>query len=633
MDIEDVFGDYQNGNYNVGNNSNAANDFLTSTETKMGGGSNQNGSGQKPPKPPKQKKKGGGGIIVFLLLILILLGAFAFLYFKTDVLSSLLKKSTPKESFMSTISAGVKEYSSIGKTARSKIITDGDMTIDGSYQTKGTGTGTDTKYEYSASKKDGYLGVNVKGMLDVVVSDNTLYLGDSSLEADKKYIGLRNENLDKVYETFLASENSNYEMPSSITINGNQAALYETIKNNIATIVSNDFNNAFAEEKFVKEEATLSIKDEDTAVTKYALKVTRDELIDFAKTTYDDILNDKDVKAFLESIGLYDYFENGEKNIDSEDSSDVNEITINVYELKGNFVGFRFETDKNDYYQITKTDVNDNSVTYLFDFSMDEEESPSTSEVVVSGTEVGYSVSTKGLSGDEEDSYSRTAISNISPEGYEYSVESSSGASSIVVSGKVRYEFNEDSVIEVKPEEAYMLNDVETEEDKENVENFVTAFVMKFVFGSMANGGFSGGGTSDLFPITDDPANVVTNTVTDPISNTIPDVTNTVIDENPVIETPTVDVKSYSLYNTVLEEVKNVLTACITESQNNQMDITNYLNVGNLTTNCPSLLTATLEKVGDSQFEGILTDTEGKQYKLVVDVDGFSSLTFDIVNP
>ena len=178
-----------------------------------------------------------------------------------------------------------------------------------------------------------------------------------------------------------------------------------------------------------------------------------------------------------------------------------------------------------------------------------------------------------------------------------------------------------------------MLNDVETEEDKENVENFVTAFVMKFVFGSMADGGFSGGGTSDLFPITDNPANIVTNTVTDPISNTIPDVTNTVIDENPVIETPTVDVKSYSLYNTVLEEVKNVLTACITESQNNQMDITNYLNVGNLTTNCPSLLTATLEKTGDSQFEGILTDTEGKQYKLVVDVNGFSSLTFDIVNP
>ena len=179
----------------------------------------------------------------------------------------------------------------------------------------------------------------------------------------------------------------------------------------------------------------------------------------------------------------------------------------------------------------------------------------------------------------------------------------------------------------------YILNDVETDEDKENVNNFITGFVMKIMFGSLSNGGFTGGGTTDMFPITDEPTNTVTNTVTDPISNTIPDITNTVIEEPTVIETPSVDVKSYSMYNNVLEEVKNVLTACITESQNNQMDITNYLNVGNLTANCPSLLTATLEKIDDSKFEGILTDMEGKQYKLVVDVNGFSSLTFDIVNP
>ena len=280
-----------------------------------------------------------------------------------------------------------------------------------------------------------------------------------------------------------------------------------------------------------------------------------------------------------------------------------------------------------------KTDATDSSVKYLLDYSMNDETDKATSEVVVSGTEVGYSIATTGLSGDEEDNTSRSAISNISPEGYEYSLESSSGASSIVVSGKVRYEFKEDLAIEVNPEEAYILNDVETDEDKENVNNFITGFVMKIMFGALSDGGFTGGGTTDMFPITDEPTNTVTNTVTDPISNTIPDITNTVIDEQPIVETPSVDVKSYSLYNSVLEEVKNVLTACITESQNNQMDITNYLNVGNLTANCPSLLTATLEKIDDSKFEGILTDMEGKQYKLVVDVNGFSSLTFDIVNP
>ena len=251
MDIEDVFGDYQNGNYNVGNNSTAANDFLTSTETKMGGGSNPNGSGQKPPKPPKQKKKGGGGIIVFLLLVLILVGAFAFLYFKTDILSSLFNKSTPKESFMNTISVGVKEYSSIGKTAIGKINTEGDMTVEGSYQTKGTNT--NTKYEYSASKKDGYLGINVKDLIDVVVTDDTLYLGDSTLEADKKYIGIRNENLDKVYKTFFSTANSTYNMPSSITANSSNVIPGENLKKNIANIISNDFNDTFTEDKFVKE--------------------------------------------------------------------------------------------------------------------------------------------------------------------------------------------------------------------------------------------------------------------------------------------------------------------------------------------------------------------------------------------
>ena len=645
MDIEDVFGDYQNGNYNVGNNSTAANDFLTSTETKMGGGSNPNGSGQKPPKPPKQKKKGGGGIIVFLLLVLILVGAFAFLYFKTDILSSLFNKSTPKESFMNTISVGVKEYSSIGKTAIGKINTEGDMTVEGSYQTKGTNT--NTKYEYSASKKDGYLGINVKDLIDVVVTDDTLYLGDSTLETDKKYIGIRNEGLDKVYENFfengsssgtgLVNVNAEVKVPDSVTLTADNIIPSEKLKNNVLKIVSDDFNSAFEEDRFLKEQTTVDIDGEDKEVTRYYIKTTADECAELAKKIYNDIINDSEVKSYLTGLGVYDSVK---KSVDSleenEKTRNVNEITYSVYESKGAFVGLRVDTDKEDKFEIIKTYADDSTITYVVESIENSEEfepQKSTSKITVTGSEVGYSITTDTTGAYDMKDSTRTAISNISPEGYEYSLESSSGASSIIVSGKVRYEFKEDLAIEVNPEEAYILNDVETDEDKENVNNFITGFVMKIMFGSLSNGGFTGGGTTDMFPITDEPTNTVTNTVTDPISNTIPDVTNTVIDEQPIVETPSVDVKSYSLYNSVLEEVKNVLTACITESQNNQMDITNYLNVGNLTANCPSLLTATLEKIDDSKFEGILTDMEGKQYKLVVDVNGFSSLTFDIVNP
>ena len=268
MDMNDLFGDYQNGNYS----SQAKQEHPLHQNDFSYGHENDNVKGKKT-KGPKQKKKGSGFKVFLLLLLIIAIAAGGvYVYIFTDTFR------TPKElmgKYMMLMVAESENMTPISTQIMEKetgtAIVDGKLTVLLDEASEGYMDDIDVNVDFTVDydKEQAEFKVDTvyeeqKYDVSILTNKNALAIGSTLVDISEEYngaefVGIKNENLKDFAKKFELDSETLKLIPDSINFDGLKELFSEEEIADIETRYLEILNTHLPEEKFVVEEKAAVI--------------------------------------------------------------------------------------------------------------------------------------------------------------------------------------------------------------------------------------------------------------------------------------------------------------------------------------------------------------------------------------
>ena len=365
--MNELFGDYQNGNYNI-------------NKKPMGGNSSDNNQGEsKNTKEKKPKKKGGflSVLLVFVLLVGIAGGAFA-TYMYTDVFK------TPKQLMAKY---GLNLYNSmtnltpisnqITKKDSGRIEVDGVLKVVPIETTNSTSTDTTSELDMTSQLLSNIsLDVDLKADLDekemefvigtaflgqtldmrFIRNQDTYAIGSSLVDISEEYngktlVGIENNNLKDFAKKFDLSEEILDYIPTKVDFDALTELFSEEELNDIKLRYFTIINDKLADEVFtVEKDVPIKIESGSYDTKKITAKISSKDLIDILAVALEELRNDKiildsykkvvDIEIPQDALTeAFDTMSEEIKSIQEEENEEVSGyMYFNMYVYEGNAI-------------------------------------------------------------------------------------------------------------------------------------------------------------------------------------------------------------------------------------------------------------------------------------------------------
>lgn len=659
MDMNDLFGDYQNGNY--------------SSQVKEQP-LHQNDQNNKNTKIPKQKKK-SGFLVVFLLLLIILgvVGGGAYVFLFTDAFK------TPKQlmgKYMLTMIAASENNTPISNQIvlkeKGTATVDGTLTVMLKELSEGLmediNADIDLAVDYDADFTD--LRINTvleeqKYDISLVTNKDIVAVGSGLVDLSEdfngaKYVGIKNENLKDFAKKFNIEEEMLKFIPDKINFDGLKEIFSEEEMSDITKRYFEILNSHLPEEKFgLEENVKITVDGKDYITKKVILKMSslevyeiildaikelkQDEVVlnSYKKVVDIEIPKDKIDEVFDEIIiGMEDTIE-----IEKEAPSGTMELAMYIYEKLALQIQFIILDDEAEVleevtYSNIKTDAGIKVITEVYtpagSFSpavterntVDITYGP-TSEKLVYTMETDYEEDTSKKEDDDmfssfysyEDTKSECVyeIKDFSSKGYKDSfVASSEGKNIFKFESKVKFD-EKVEVIKLTDSNTVFINDMTMEKMEELVTGIstqLTALMPEDDYGYTYEDDYT-------FEDDWDTTNTIGNTIDNTILNTVTNEVSNEIDYSRYEElynTPTVDdteEEDTTNFDVLSSELESAVNTCKTEAENSDYVVRDYLNTDNLKLLCPSITEIILVEEDDVYITfNIKSGIEEYEYKL-----------------
>lgn len=669
MDMNDLFGDYQNGNYSAPQTS------TPMQENNFNSYANGNVKGNKKTKAPKAKKGGFGFILVLLLIIAIAGGGF-YVYAYTDVFR------TPKElmaKYLMNMIEVVEKTTPISKQIAEKTtgtsIVDGSLKIPAAVALGINSIDVDMQADYDKDMAEFKIGTKLAGQdmdISIIANKDEVAVGSSlidlSADYDKKYVGVKNENLKNFAKIFeLDAEIVKY-IPDTINFDGLENLFTEEEKADIQKRYLEILNTKLTDEMFsVENNAETKVNGTAYQTKKVSLNVSTTTLVEIA---YDVITELRDDRLILDSYKKVIDVELPKDKLDqaldeilteledakaTEAESPSGSMVVNVYIYKGNALKFEaimFDEElkvlQESNYAVIETDKGFKCISETF--SPEGTYSPSQTQSTVldienSATSQKITATVKMEYGEvpqaEDSFYSFNTYENETA-GYVYEIKnySTKGYSDSItyeVNGEKMIEFTSDvkfdesvTVTEIDDKNTLFINDLSRQEFNELIGVIALAITGEEL---------PEDDSDDLFQstdVTDDPFADMDTDYDDLFTNTIEDeyvtddtVENTVIPDL-VVRDDTENNAAEDAKDTLLNELTQAIDICKTEAEKTEYGVIDYLNIENLNSLCPSIETVEQVDLGvNTAIQFNITDTAGYNYLYRIFLDDVNP---DVVN-
>ena len=676
MDMNDLFGDYQNGNY-----SSKAKEHPLHQNDFSYGQNEENNKKSKKTKGPKQKKKGGGLVVLLLLIILGLVGGAAYAFFYTDTFK------TPKQlmgKYMLTMVAASENNTPISNQIvlkeKGTATVDGTLTILLKELSDGLMEDVKVDVDLAADYDADFTNLRINTTLEeqkynvsLLTNKDIIAIGSDlvDLSADydgAKYVGIKNENLKEFAKKFSLEDEMLKFVPDKVNFDGLKEIFSEEEIADITNRYLQVLNSHLPEEKFgLEENVKITVENKDYATKKVTLKMSslevyeimldalkelkQDEVIlnSYKKVVDIEIPKDKIDAAFDEMIkGMEDSIK-----IEKETPSGTLELAMYIYEKTAIQAQCIILDDKAEVleeikYSNIKTDTGVKVITETYTpagsytpavterNTVDITYGP-TSEKLVYTMETDYEEDTSKKE-DEDDMFSSFytyedtksecvyEIKDFSSKGYKDSlVASTEGQKVFKFESTVKFD-EKVEVVKLTDSNTVFLNDMTVEEMGELATLISTKLAVL-----MPEDDYSSFEDDYDYSYEDDYTFKddwdTTNTIGNTIDNTISmNVTNEVTNEidysryEDLYNTPTVDSEDEedtTVFDTLSSELGSAVNTCKTEAENSDYVIRDYLNTENLKLLCPSITEITLVEEDDVYITfNVKSGVEEYEYKL-----------------
>lgn len=657
MDMNDLFGDYQNGNYSSQKASTPMqeNDFNNTV----------NNNSNVKTKAPKQKKGGGGKVFLILLLLALIAGGAFYVYAYTDVFR------TPKElmgKYMINMFEQTEAMTPISNQITEKdtgtAIVDGTLTLLFKELSEGYMDDIDVnvnmEVDYDNSKAEFSINTEYeeeKIDFSVVTNENKIAVGTNLIDISEdfdgaEYVGIKNENLKSLFKTLEVDDETLEYIPDSINFDGLTELFTEEEIEDIKTRYLAILDLHLTDDLFsVEEKVAVDVDGKTYEARKINLKTSSSTLLDLLIDLLEELREDKTiltcykkvVDVELPSDKIDEAFEEmiselkDEQESEKEEPSGTMEFALYVY--KSNAIKFEVVTFDKDAkvlqeakYYITSTENGSKTVTEMYQpesgyvpattqINTIEVENGPTSEKITYTMETKYAELENEEEEDEWLSYFSTSsyedtvmtyvyeIKDYSTKGYTDSLLITQDKVDVAeFSSKVKFD-EEVSVPELKKSNTVFINDLSLEELATLINKIVPSVSGEedyyeddydYSYDDDYNYVYS----DDNTLVEDDFSNVTTSTIT-------PD------DEDVTVETNEPEVSSE-----FESEIEAALETCKTEAENSDYNVSDYVIADNLQMLCPSILSVETTQSSDTIASFDITTTDGKVYSLMVVMDG-----------
>lgn len=672
MDMNDLFGDYQNGNYSAPQTS------TPMQENNFNSYANGNTKGNKKTKDPKapKAKKGGFGFILVLLLIIAIAGGGFYVYAYTDVFR------TPKElmaKYLINMVEVVENTTPLSKQIAEK--TTGTSIVDGSLKAPAAtemginSIDVDMQADYDKEMAELKIGTKLAGQdmdISVITNKDKMAVGSSlvdlSADYDKKYIGVKNENLKNFAKIFeLDAEIVKY-IPETINFDGFENLFTEDEIADIQKRYLEILNTRLTDEMFsVENNVETKVSDKTYGAKKVSLNVSTTTLVEIA---YDVLTELRDDSLILDSYKKIIDVELPKDNLDkaldemltelddakkTEAESPSGSMVVNVYIYKGNTLkieAIMFDDElkvlQETNYAVVETDKGFKCVSETF--SPEGTYSPSQTQTTV--LDIENSATSQKVTGTvkleygevpqtEDSFYSFNTYENETTS-YVYEIKNFSTKG---YSDSLTYEANGEKMIEftsnVKFDESVTVTDIDDKNtlfindlSRQEFNDLIGVIALAITGEELPEDDLD-----DLFQstdITDDPFADMDTDYDDLFTNTIEDeyvtddtVENTVIPDL-VVRDDTENNAAEEAKDTLVNELTQAIDICKTEAEKTEYGVIDYLNIDNLNSLCPSIETVEQVDLGvNTEIQFNITDTAGYNYLYRVFLDDVNP---DVVN-
>lgn len=670
MDMNDLFGDYQNGNYSSQakeGNSLHQNDFSYGHE-------NDNVKGKK----PKQKKK-GGGFKIFLLLVLIIaiVAGGAYVYIFTDTFR------TPKElmgKYMMLMVAESEAITPISTQIMEKgtgtATVDGKLTVLLEEASEGymddVDVNVDFAIDYDKSQSEIKVDTEIEEQkydFSILTNKNAMAIGSSLVDISEeyngaKYVGIKNENLKDLAKKFEVDSETLKMVPDSINFDGLKEIFTEEEVADISLRYLEILNTHLPDEKFAVEEKAATLVDGNNYETKkVTVKLTSTELLELLLAGLEELKNDtvilncykKVVDIEIPEKTVNEYFNEMITELketieeDKEAPAGTMEIAMYIYDKAAIKIQVAILDEEAALleeitYSSVKTKSGHKTITEAFspggECSPDMTEK-NTIEVVVGPTSEKVIYTTETIYGEmkeeEEDSFFSSSyedsksevvyeIKDFSSKGYNDNlVASQDGVDMFKFVSTVKFD-EKVTAPELTKNNTVFINDLSLEE----METLMTTIETKLE-ALMPEDDYSYDFEDDYTysddMYSDDYSDFTTNEV-DSMTG-FEDTTNTVTNEidysryEDLYNTPSTDdvvTDEPDVFDTLSDELDNAIITCENEAKNTEYVLHDYLNVDNLKALCSSIESIEVIEDVDNKVSFYIT-AGGENFEYIVEMN------------
>ena len=670
MDMNDLFGDYQNGNYSSQakeGNSLHQNDFSYGHE-------NDNVKGKK----PKQKKK-GGGFKIFLLLVLIIaiVAGGAYVYIFTDTFR------TPKElmgKYMMLMVAESEAITPISTQIMEKgtgtATVDGKLTVLLEEASEGymddVDVNVDFAIDYDKSQSEIKVDTEIEEQkydFSILTNKNAMAIGSSLVDISEeyngaKYVGIKNENLKDLAKKFEVDSETLKMVPDSINFDGLKEIFTEEEVADISLRYLEILNTHLPDEKFAVEEKAATLVDGNNYETKkVTVKLTSTELLELLLAGLEELKNDtvilncykKVVDIEIPEKTVNEYFNEMITELketieeDKEAPAGTMEIAMYIYDKAAIKIQVAILDEEAALleeitYSSVKTKSGHKTITEAFspggEYSPDMTEK-NTIEVVVGPTSEKVIYTTETIYGEmkeeEEDSFFSSSyedsksevvyeIKDFSSKGYNDNlVASQDGVDMFKFVSTVKFD-EKVTAPELTKNNTVFINDLSLEE----METLMTTIETKLE-ALMPEDDYSYDFEDDYTysddMYSDDYSDFTTNEV-DSMTG-FEDTTNTVTNEidysryEDLYNTPSTDdvvTDEPDVFDTLSDELDNAIITCENEAKNTEYVLHDYLNVDNLKALCSSIESIEVIEDVDNKVSFYIT-AGGENFEYIVEMN------------
>lgn len=670
MDMNDLFGDYQNGNYSSQakeGNTLHQNDFSYGHE-------NDNVKGKK----TKQKKK-GGGFKIFLLLVLIIaiVAGGAYVYIFTDTFR------TPKElmgKYMMLMVAESEAITPISTQIMEKetgtATVDGKLTVLLEEASEGymddVDVNVDFAIDYDKSQSEIKVDTEIEEQkydFSILTNKNAMAIGSSLVDISEeyngaKYVGIKNENLKDLAKKFEVDSETLKMVPDSINFDGLKEIFTEEEVADISLRYLEILNTHLPDEKFAVEEKAATLVDGNNYETKkVTVKLTSTELLEILLAGLEELKNDtvilncykKVVDIEIPEKTVNEYFDEMITELketieeDKEAPAGTMEIAMYIYDKAAIKIQVAILDEEAALleeitYSSVKTKSGHKTITEAFspggEYSPDMTEK-NTIEVVVGPTSEKVIYTTETIYGEmkeeEEDSFFSSSyedskaevvyeIKDFSSKGYNDNlVASQDGVDMFKFVSTVKFD-EKVSAPELTKNNTVFINDLSLEE----METLMTTIETKLE-ALMPEDDYSYDFEDDYTysddMYSDDYSDFTTNEV-DSMTG-FEDTTNTVTNEidysryEDLYNTPSTDdvvTDEPDVFDTLSDELDNAIITCENEAKNTEYVLHDYLNVDNLKALCSSIESIEVIEDVDNKVSFYIT-AGGENFEYIVEMN------------